>query len=220
MTAHEVEKFRQVADIDWGRIARAFDFYKKRGYHYVELPWAVPENIVRVTLPEGGTPHCVAPNTVLVGSAEQGFLDSLEQKKNITPGVLYFAISPCFRGEEPVIPGHTQLTFMKVELFALEKLPPARVLPFHEEFERLEETLLYDAQEFMSTEGAQVQRIVTPEGVDLFCGGIELGSYGTRSWRDYRWSYGTGVAEPRFSTALSEQLLKRSRWLHRVRPQR
>ena len=34
--------------------------------------------------------------------------------------------------------------------------------------------------------------------------GIELGSYGIRQFKDYKWIFATGLAEPRFSKILSK----------------
>ena len=44
--------------------------------------------------------------------------------------------------------------------------------------------------------------ISTDEGYDIVLNGIEVGSYGIRQHENLRWIYGTGIAEPRFSTAL------------------
>ena len=46
----------------------------------------------------------------------------------------------------------------------------------------------------------EVERVKTAEGYDLQIGGVEVGSYGVRSHRGFKWAYGTGLAEPRFST--------------------
>jgi hypothetical protein len=44
--------------------------------------------------------------------------------------------------------------------------------------------------------------IPTAQGLDIELGGIELGSYGYRSYGRLHWIYGTGFAEPRFSQAV------------------
>jgi hypothetical protein len=200
VTELEADKFRQVAPIDWARLARAHEFYERRGYLYVEVPWAVQRKIINITLPPGNVPILAGNDAVLVGSAEQGFLDLVDSKhlsRTIRPGRLLFSISPCFRGEPILTKGHTQLTFMKVELFCLEDDSVS-----DSKYERVSERLLLDAQEFMTTEGVVVTRESTQDGVDLYCSGLEVGSYGSREWNGYRWAYGTGLAEPRFSTAL------------------
>jgi hypothetical protein len=41
------------------------------------------------------------------------------------------------------------------------------------------------------------------EGLDLMINDIEIGSYGQRSVAGFSWIYGTGLALPRFSQAIS-----------------
>ena len=43
--------------------------------------------------------------------------------------------------------------------------------------------------------------VKTEEGLDIELNGIEIGSYGYRSYKDFHWIYGTALAEPRFSLA-------------------
>jgi hypothetical protein len=40
----------------------------------------------------------------------------------------------------------------------------------------------------------------TDIGWDLTLGGEEIGSYGYRTFEGHQWVYGTGLAEPRFTT--------------------
>ena len=51
--------------------------------------------------------------------------------------------------------------------------------------------------------GIHVQSVKTDEGVDIELGGVEIGSYGFRTHEDLFWTYGTAMAEPRFSTAVA-----------------
>lgn len=41
-------------------------------------------------------------------------------------------------------------------------------------------------------------------GYDLLLSGIEVGSYGFREYKNNKWIYGTGLAEPRFSQAFEK----------------
>jgi hypothetical protein len=41
----------------------------------------------------------------------------------------------------------------------------------------------------------------TDDCMDLTINGIEVGSYGKREFKNIKWIYGTGLAEPRFSIA-------------------
>lgn len=192
MTELGAKAWRGYSPIDWQRLARAHAFFERKGYQYVEVPWAVPEEIVNITLPPGNTPIAVrGADAVLVGSAEQGFLDIVKYATySLWQEGLYFSISPCFRGEPEIYRGHTQLTFMKLELFAPNALKS--------------QILLEDAEQFMASEGAQLVRVNTEHGIDLECAGIEVGSYGVRE-HHIKWSYATGLAEPRFSHALQLQ---------------
>lgn len=194
--------WRETATINWPRLFRAYNFYVEKGYRYLEVPWAVSREIVECTIPPGATPiRLRASDATLIGSAEQGFLDvAMSKGWSLQEGERYFSISPCFRGEEKTLEGHTQLSFMKLELFA-------PVGDFQNE-EDLTERLVKDARQFMKAEGAKVTvRPVNDLCCDLDLNGIEVGSYGSRSVETLTWAYGTGLAEPRFSFALKGPLL-------------
>ena len=66
--------------------------------------------------------------------------------------------------------------------------------------------LISDAQAFMSSEGLHSQIVILDaNNRDLYAHGIELGSYGQRHMKlktVLDWTYGTGIAEPRFSEVL------------------
>jgi hypothetical protein len=50
-----------------------------------------------------------------------------------------------------------------------------------------------------------VDLVMTAEGYDLEIGGIEVGSYAARTADGMSWTCGTGLAEPRFSTAIENK---------------
>lgn len=188
--------FNIIAPIDWARIARAHRFYTAKGLIYRETPWVVPLYEAQVTMPPDANPFFVtsktpSPKQVLVGSAEQGFVSLFP---SLSPDKLYFSISPCFRGESlPLEEGVKQLTFMKVELFSRGEA---------DEWSQL----IHFAQEFMEQEGVATKQVKTSSGYDLVTySGMELGSYGKREEGRFKLHYGTGLAEPRFSTALKEK---------------
>jgi len=181
--------------IDYALLAEALHRYEERGYQYVEVPWAVEERFIRATLPDQYptltlfecTPgaaclHRSKPSG-MVGSAEQGFL-----ALGLPPG-RYVGISPCFR-PEPVNNLFYQDMFMKIELHdTSDEASVARVI---EDARWVMDWFLdHDVVDVVSTE----------EGFDLELGGIEVGSYGERTFEEYRWVYGTGIALPRFSVA-------------------
>lgn len=196
-------------EIDYGRIARALEFYQARGYKKIEVPWLVDPKYREITYPHVNAFQ--TPHGDLVGSAEQSFLKlALEAKIQIKnyhwnggahPGVhpagRYVAVTPCFRDHQPKDKLH-QLYFMKVELFepvfygnSYKNLQPVR--------------LFYDAGLFFASEGALPEKEETDECTDWTVGGIEVGSYGYRTYEGFGWLYGTGLAEPRFSQALKLQ---------------
>lgn len=61
---------------------------------------------------------------------------------------------------------------------------------------------------FEQLSGYSVDIVATEIGLDLELGGIELGSYGYREHNDLKWTYATGLAEPRFSQAVALQKMK------------
>jgi seryl-tRNA synthetase len=182
--------------IDYKLLGKAVEHYEERGFKYVEVPWAVTEECIRATLPEGFAAVQLATEmggtrlhevyggeNFLVGSAEQGFLSM-----NLKPG-RYVGVTPCFRLED-----HNDLfyqdMFMKVELFC--NIPAFSV----EEMVRSAESFFKEHSRGMPT------RLVTDIGIDLMHAGVEIGSYGERTHEDFgRWVYGTGLALPRFSVA-------------------
>lgn len=179
---------------DWTRLARAVDWYVRRGYSYVEVPWIVPPGPALATLPEDRRPFETLDG-VLVGSAEQSLVH-LALSGALLPG-RHVAVSPCFR-DDPEDEVHFR-HFMKVELMVLHRSP------LHEAGSYMHtRDVLDDARDFMSKESDRAPLLsATRAGVDLVLSGLEVGSYGYRSAGGVSWTYGTGLAEPRFSQALS-----------------
>jgi hypothetical protein len=125
---------------------------------------------------------------VLVGSAEQAFMQA--QWQGVLPPGRYVSMTPCFRREDQVTETHKRY-FMKVELYASGDANPDTAL----EFANI-------AREFMHGETDQrIDLVTTSEGYDLEIGGIEVGSYSARQGGGMSWTCGTGLAEPRFTTA-------------------
>lgn len=183
--------------IDYALLGRAVQEYQRRGYTYKEVPWMVPEEAIRATLPAPEPSYVACPRyeypdggcdafveaCYLVGSAEQGFL-----QMGLKPGA-YVGVTPCFR-HEPQQNIFYQTGFMKVELFV--NRDDASV-----------DRVLGDALEVMATlSGTTPDVVETSEGYDLELAEIEVGSYGERKHQKFgRWIYGTGLALPRFSVA-------------------
>ena len=188
----------------WHRFSKALDFYSKQGFVYLEAPWIASTAAIFLTKPAQALPTLVSSfsDHYLVGSAEQSFVDLMIQSK-IAPGK-YMAITPCFRDE--VDDELHKKYFMKLELINYNNtaandglggcLEPGAcwrmVTMAHTFFETLVSPNL-------------IQTVATEIGTDINVNDIEVGSYGHRSFDHnnicHEWIYGTGLAEPRFSSA-------------------
>lgn len=192
MTVRGPHEFLGNAPLNWNRIARALDFYRSLSFVYVEVPWVVPPEVTQATIPKegAGLPYELTRGGDLVGSAEQSllWLTKLGTLKSERFEPKYVAISPCFRDEERT--SLHQKTFMKVELFYPTKNPETPL------------RLLGNARRFFQEEGLETEIRETEIGYDLYGNGIEVGSYGFRTWEGISWAYGTGLAEPRTTQAL------------------
>lgn len=190
-----MERIRET--IDWRRVARAIEYYVSIGFCYIETPWRVEKRIIDATIPAGAVPFVLDTTdarTHIVGSAESGFLQMLVDEQ-LPRGRAYVSASPCFRDNESDDIHFKD--FFKIELFSH--------IPWSHH------ALLSYAKQFANQEGLKVDECDTDIGVDLITASsqIEIGSYGTRSVKidgiEYQWSYGTGLAEPRFSQAKERQ---------------
>lgn len=177
--------------INWSLIPVVINEYAKLGYKYVEVPWLVDKESIFVTLPNGRTPFKVdgIENKYLIGSAEQSFIH-LALKDKITTGK-YIAATPCFRDDEEDF--LHQKTFFKVELIDLGLNYNVCAKNYNQ--------MMNDARGVLS-QFTKKSIVVQPtdDGCDLTLNGIEIGSYGKRNYKNINWVYGTGIAEPRFST--------------------
>lgn len=175
--------------INYENISNAISFYKSKGYEQIEVPWITSVDNLYITCSDTDRINFVdGIEYGLVGSAEQGFLDLYNKLKL---NKLYMAVSPCFRKWDES--KYHVPEFMKLELFSKHDIDITAMLcsSYH----------INVAQEFLK--GEQVE---TDEGCDLELNKIEIGSYGYRYFLDssekkHWWSYGTGIAEPRYSMA-------------------
>jgi hypothetical protein len=172
--------------INWSNLARAVEHYRREGFEYLELPWSADPAVCAVTCPEDWRMFPFA-GEVLVGSSEQSFMEA--QFKGRLPRGRYVACTPCFRNE-PVLDATHQRHFMKVELYVSGGTSV--------------EHLARTARSFMETlTDRAIELVKTDTGYDLEIGGIEVGSYSTRENNGEVWTCATGLAEPRFSHAVS-----------------
>jgi|SRR6185436_1102696 len=180
--------------INWTWIGQAVQYYVDNEFNYIEAPWIVQQSATEVTLPLFRRAFKVShpvPNLnlgFLVGSAEQSFIQMM-MDGDLSKGK-YCAAGPCFRDEQ--IANEWQLHyFFKVEL--IEVSPNSKNV-----FEVMD-----CARHFMEQIGnCNIRVEKTEEGFDLICKDIELGSYGFRTYDNFSWTYGTGLALPRFSQML------------------
>jgi seryl-tRNA synthetase len=175
--------------IYWPYISQALMFYQEKGYKYIEVPWIVQNVVNMITCPdEDFLMKIDGTYSSLVGSAEQGFL-ALQMNNGLAKGK-YVSCSPCFRNEKNPTEIHRKY-FMKVELYQTNDTSIDSMY-----------NLIQDAQDFFDTLTTQgIQRVATNEGIDLNLNGIEIGSYGIKSFSSHKWIYGTGLALPRFTQA-------------------
>jgi hypothetical protein len=174
--------------IDYKLLGAAVSFYEKLGYMYVETPWLVSSAAILHSAPPGidyPRVSCLTKRQYLVASSEQGACQ-IDLDSGGFPEKAIF-VSPCFRNE-PVLDDKKHFYFMKAELFSLGDA---------------QERVIADAcQLFSSLSSFPVSRVNTDIGVDLEINGIEIGSYGVRSLPSgKKYTYGTGLALPRFTFA-------------------
>ena len=204
--------------INYERIVKFRDFYINHGYKYIEGPWMVPTDICNITKPDlqpsnEGLFSLSYNSKSLIASGEQGFLD-LMRNGNISPGK-YQTITPCFRNDR--IDRLHQQTFMKLELINIlreDQIPTDQMV--YDILNDAKKIILMDLQQkdvllvdnFDDNDRYSLYEADVPDirKLDIYMNTndnhpIELGSYGARTSPFGTWIYGTGLAEPRFSTA-------------------
>ena len=182
--------------IDYSIISAAIEHYQKHGYKYVTVPWFVLPEVNNVTKPVGVHGFHVRSDVFdgeLVGSGEQGFIELMEI--GLLPLGKYVTCTPCFRSEPYGYDELHQPYFMKVEL----------INTWDTSDEQLDLMIAHSLDFFHKYVKTDVATI-DDNNYDIYASKtkekIELGSYGRRKWKDYKWLYGTGVALPRLSQAI------------------
>lgn len=175
----------------WERLVGALNFYQEMGYIFMSAPWTGRKEDVLSTAPTDREVQLypTTSNQFLVASGEQSFINMYYQGLLQTlQGQRYCCLTPCFR-DEPSTDYLTKDHFMKVELidFDISAL----------------KSMVNTALLFFSNYSI-VETINTEEGIDIVTQDqqIELGSYGVRDVSGLQYIYGTGLAEPRLSSAL------------------
>jgi hypothetical protein len=174
--------------INWKNISDGVEYYRSKGFEYLEVPWVAPTEIMHITY--DGPYRFKTPLGDPVGSGEQSFLH-LDSKGELGNG-RYMTVTPCFRDEEETAFNMRQ--FVKLELYIKGQM-------------FLDENALPDVIDmckkfFLKKLSSPTKVIDMGDGsFDIAIRGIELGSYGIRRHHNLHWLYATGVAEPRLSQA-------------------
>jgi hypothetical protein len=178
--------------INWQRLMTALNYYNAETYRTIDLDWTMDVKTSSITKPIDRKDFFIN-DRALVASGEQSFIEMMITNQ-LKQG-LYSGITPCFRDEFELDYLHSNY-FMKVEL--IDTLNPNKkgldsmidcALKFYSQY--LEVRVLEI--------GDELYDIIDVKN------SIELGSYGTRQYKDLKWVFGTGLAEPRLSKVLKLQ---------------
>jgi len=181
--------------INWLLLGESIQFYKNRGFKYIETPWFVESANCLITCDNRNALVEIKDtyeDWSLVGSAEQGFIQHAKDGRLATNN--YVSCGPCFR-KEPTFDELHHPQFMKVELFTL--------CDSENDANNAAQNFIKQAFVYMAQHSSNLNIITTSDGQDIELNDIEVGSYGYRYDNNIGWwAYGTGLAEPRFSQAI------------------
>lgn len=193
--------------MEYGNIARAVEFYRKRGYAYVQdAPWNVSRDAYYATKPTGASDVTIADGTIgadwrpvtryAVASGEQSFIQMLLDGQPLKRAL---CVTPCYRIER--WDDWRRPYFMKAELINAHDVDEGHLIH-----------MVHDACAFFEEFLPAVRIVKTQAGYDIVekVTRVELGSYGIRErvvgGMRLEWIYGTACAEPRLSTVVQRQL--------------
>lgn len=172
-------------------ILEAIDYYSKLGYKLIDVPQCVDFEVSQHTKPEGVPELFHRDMKVYVASAEQSFIQL--HKDNLISEGKYMALTPCYR-HEPFLDNTHYSIFLKLELIDINSTDSFSVA--------------CDSLGFFKPKVDKETYILsTEEGIktcDIICDNTEIGSYGVRYMMNGTpYVYGTGIAEPRFSSLVN-----------------
>lgn len=193
-----------VANVRWDWLVNTIQFWERDGFRYVEVPWLVSKEAIEHTFKGQANP--IFQGRYPVGSGEQSFLQ-MQMEGKLEPGK-YITMTPCFR-EETHLSDITQPHFMKVELYVTLDITHNSA-PHHKIAWFLARDAIYQMEKLIQFTKCEknFEVLKTDEGYDAMFNGVEVGSYGIREHNGHQWLYGTGLAEPRFST-----LVRKAMWV-------
>ena len=176
--------------IGGAELAVAQEFYAENGFLDTQTPWLVGEQAYMSTCPTGAPLWRSPLGLFHVASAEQGFIEMMIAGELIPSRAQ--STSPCFRAEPKFDATHKPY-FYKLELYSADASKEEAL------------RLLGCAKKLFAELGAETVTIQTSEtswDLNHKQTGIELGSYGYRTFKNHKWTYGTGLAQPRLSYVL------------------
>jgi seryl-tRNA synthetase len=179
--------------VDYKKIADAVEYYKRFNYKYIEVPWIIPLDTMLITRPLGARLFSTFAGE-LVASGEQSFL---EIRKKLKPGK-YQCVTPCFRDEKIKDKFHKQY-FIKNELIWI---PEPKDVPYCHLVDKMIAEALPFFKRYSNPTVANVPLDNAHANKDILINGIEVGSYGCRTYGVFTWIYGTGCAEPRLTQSI------------------
>lgn len=178
-------------NIDSNLLYEAMAFYKQRGYQFISVPLIVDPDITRFTLPDDRVAKPHGTFGEYVGSAEQSIYQMIKDGVHLPDRML--AITPCQRDEPVLDESHLEI-FLKIELASLDLN--------HTHFNIRNDVL--DFLNHIQIDG--VESVMQDDDVsyDINVNDVEVGSFGYRWYNDTLVSFGTGLALPRLSYAVSK----------------
>ena len=182
----------------WRNLVGLADVYLTHGFADEPQPWIASQRAMEVTLPPGVPATVLHGADLLVGSAEQAFVDRM-LRGTLRPGK-WQTITPCFRREPQFDALHLPY-FVKLEL--IHYMPEKVDFALRDMMAIVQSAMQQRLNYHPWAHDLQLQRVKTDIGWDLMLRGYEVGSYGIRTFENHQWVYGTGLAEPRFSTLVS-----------------
>ncbi len=184
--------------IDYGLIADAVKFYQGRNYVLFDVPWVVNKEAYHATKPpEAADLYVFNWDSYLAASGEQSFIEMMLKGRDLKRAI---CVTPCFRDDKT--DDIHRKTFMKVELIKADEVSTAHLFSVMHDAMAFFERYLYDVK----------IKETGPQSFDLVCkeSRTELGSYGIREFKNLKWIYGTGLAEPRLSQVLRSNTTDRT----------
>lgn len=192
-----MRKFPITPFIDYRKIADAQQFYESHGFAPIAAPWIVGYEAYNTTRPSDRREfYCL--DGYLNASGEQSFIELMLTGSKMKK---YCCITPCFR-DEPTVDDYHHRYFLKLELIDPDTTK-----------ENLSH-MIHLAKKFLDSYTLVPTKIIQTDSVarafDIVDGtnGIELGSYGIRTYKDFSWIYGTGLALPRLDTVITHSHIK------------